>query len=81
MLQKFTVDIQQITQEVLNVQGNANGLTFINKGAATVFIENFPLAQFESIDIVGNSGEICTKSFNIKGNTLGALWVIRKTYL
>lgn len=79
-LQNYTVDISQVTQESINLSSNCNSIMFINKGAPIIYIENFPLAGGESFVIDGNAGEICTRTFTIKNNTSGGLWVVRKTY-
>lgn len=78
--QKYTVELSNIVKPQQDVASNCNSIMFINKGAVTVYVEEFPLGQNESLVIDGNAGEFCTRTFKIKNNQLSKLWVIRKIY-
>lgn len=80
-LQNYTIEISNVVKPVEDVPSNCNSIEFINKGAAVISVEEFPLGQNESISFGGNYGEKCIRSFKIKGNTLAKLYVIRKIYV
>lgn len=44
---------------------NANAISFTNKGADTVYINNYPLAQNETIALNGLEGEIDKSTYTI----------------
>lgn len=79
--QNFTVTFEQITTETRSCSSDCNEIMFINKGVATAFVEQFPLAQNEFITIGGNRDEFCTKNFNVVAGAGTQLFVIRKNYV
>lgn len=79
--QDFTINIEQINEEIRNCESNCNEIMFINKGATTALIEKFPLAQNEFIVFGGNRDEYCTKNFNVQAPAGSGLYAIRKNYV
>lgn len=58
-----------------------NAMVFINKGAETAYVNNFPLATNDSLAITGNQNEVDETTYDINFSTGGGtqqLWVIRK---
>lgn len=79
--QQYTVDIVQVSKPQQKVASDCNEIMFINKGAVTCFIDNFPLAQNEFITFGGNRDEICVKTFSITNNTSLQLYAVKKFYV
>ncbi len=61
---------------------NCNAITFLNNGASTVLINNFPLLPGIGIAFEGNQWEINKTHYRITftGTGVNSCWIFRKTY-
>lgn len=78
---KYDITIEQVTEVTRKVHTDCNSLQFINIGIPIVFIDNFPLQQYQILPIPGNMAERCVTEFTVKGNTAAGLYVIKKNYV
>jgi len=69
-------------QDSVRLYSNCAGITFINNGLATVYVNNFPVAGGASLSIDANENEedVTEYQVNFAGST-GDLWVIKRVFL
>ena len=77
----YTIAIEQVNEPQRNCESNCNEIMFVNKGAATCYVEKYPIVQDDFLTIGGNIGEYCTKNFNVQAPAGSNLFVFRKYYL
>lgn len=79
---KFTTNVQEYTSGTEPIEANCNDIIFYNAGAATVFVDGFPVVSQANLTIEGKAGEMNVTKYRVSfsGGT-GSLFVIRKQYL
>jgi hypothetical protein len=74
----YQTEFQQYNTS-FKIVANCNVITFVNQGAATVYINNYPLVAGGNIQVAGNPGEVDKTEYRVNmGTTSGSVWVIRK---
>ena len=82
-MKKYINDNREFTASNQVIESNCNEITFINKGTETAYINDFPIAQDESLELDGKAGEMDITKYVLRFSTGGgtqSLWVFRKTY-
>lgn len=81
-MRNFRTDMQVYTQNELDVDSFCNDILFYNGGAATVYVNGFPIAAGGTLIITGNEGEINTTKYKLSFNgSTGSVYVVRKKYV
>jgi hypothetical protein len=80
-MKQYRVELALYTQDQ-RLTSYCNAITFINNGASTILVNNFPVVAGATLDISGNAGEIDVTEYQINFlGTLGNCWVIKKMFL
>lgn len=79
---KYVIETQEITAPEMT-PANCNAIQFSNKGTATAYVNDLPLAQDESFAFSGHELEMDTTRYRIRFGSTGttSLFVIRKRYV
>lgn len=81
-MRNFRTDMQVYTENELDVDSFCNDILFYNGGAATVYVNGFPIAAGGTLIITGNEGEINTTKYKLSFNgSVGSVYVVRKKYV
>lgn len=79
---KFTTNVQEYTSSADPIDSNCNDITFYNAGAATVFVDGFPILAGGVLAIEAKAGETNVTRYRVSFNGVaGSLFVIRKKYV
>lgn len=78
----YVIETQEITAAEMT-PARCNAIQFVNKGTATAYVNDLPLATDESFAFSGHELEMDVTRYRIRfGNTgTGRLFVVRKRYV